>query len=81
MYLTIVDLFCRYKSDNSLQGCLQSLVKKILFNIITPYDKPLCRYQSSGLHGIAGPRNQSQHTVSGSNARLKTGYDIILARL
>ena len=57
LYFTIVDLFCRYKSDNNmniayinpLQGYPWNLVRKMLPDIITPSDKLLCSYQSSSL--------------------------------
>ena len=57
LYFTIVDLFCRCKSDNNmnityinrLQQCRQSLVSKILLDIITPYAKISCFVSTSHL--------------------------------
>ena len=56
LYFTIVDLFCRYKSDNNMNitynnrlwRCPWSLIGK---KDIAPcaYNQSLCAYQSSGL--------------------------------
>ena len=93
LYFTIVDLLCRYKSDNNmniaysnnLQQHPQTLVRKILLDIIMHCAKissfvgtnyPVWHYDSWPSQSIA-----TQIIHGGSKARLKTGYDIVLAKL
>ena len=91
LYSTIEDLLCRYKSDNNmniaysnhLQQHPQTLVRKILLDIIMPCVK-ISSFVGTSYpvwHSWPSQSIATQLIHGGSKARLKTGYDIILAKL
>ena len=81
LYFTIVDLFCRYKSDNNmnityinrLQQCRQSLVSKILLDIITPCAKISCFVSTSHLVWHSHPLQSITTQITHGKSKARQG--------